>query len=243
MKSFEALILAAGLGTRLAKLNLNVPKPMAPIGHQPFLEIQLKWLRKCGIKKVIIAINQNGLMIKKYFKSGRWLDMNISYSIEQIPHGTAQTLYKALPLVKSKFFLINGDTAFDFNPLSLAIDSGHSERIIVALVKKNNIARYGSIKLNNQGQITKFLEKDQHGSGYVSTGVLLVNKNILKSVKRHNQLQSLEHDIYPKLVKLGCLYGRLVKGDFWDIGTPFSYKKFKEYYLRKKYDHSKSSTG
>lgn len=222
----QAIVLAAGLGTRLAPLNLGVPKPMAPVHKHPFLEIQLNHLKRYGINDIVIGISRAGLAIRDFFGNGRKLGMNIVYSIERHPIGTATTLFYAFRLLHSSFYVINGDTAFNFNPLEIEKLSKAHSGIIISLVKKINTKRYGRIEINKSNEIKKFREKGISGRGFVFAGVAFVHKSAIVEYRHKTRYKSLESDIFPDLIKKDLLYGKKVKGDFWDIGTPSSYKQF-----------------
>ena len=223
----QALILAAGKGTRLASLQLGVPKPMAPINGKPFLDFQLRWLKKSGIQKVVICISNSGNIIEKRYKSGRSYGITIRYSREKEPRGTLITIKKALPMLEGDFFIINGDTAINFNPTVLIKPHRRYQSAgTLALVRKQNVSRYGAVIRDNEGRITRFIEKGIQGPGLVYAGVMITNKEKIFPFVRKSRGVSFEHDVFTQIAKKGTLYGVACRGSFWDIGTPESYKRF-----------------
>ncbi len=240
MKSPTAIILAAGKGTRLASMKLGVPKPLAPIAGKPFIFYQLEWLRFAGYRKVVIAISKCSIEIRKVVGTGREFKMSIRYSFEHDPHGTAVSLRHARALLPSSFTVVNGDTFCSFQLLDFinSIFVKHSENTL-ALVRKPDTKRYGRVILDSLSRIINFAEKEQSGSGLVYAGVAFLQHRTVFA-PQNRTATSLEYEVYPALIKEKKLYGIQIKGNFWDIGTPQSYRYFKRTFLtQKQYGHSK----
>lgn len=220
------LILAAGLGTRLAPLELGVPKALVPVNQRPFLEHQLEYLQHCGFRNIVIAISRPTRLIEQRLKNGKKLGINITYSREVEPQGTGRAILRALRFLGSRFYVVNGDTAISFNPLSIMRHHvNHGPAITIAAVKKRDVARYGSVLVDGHHRVLGFHEKGHHGSGLVSSGVLLCERRaFLHPPKR--AFVSLERDLLPPLVAGGGVEAVTVRGTFWDIGTPASYRHF-----------------
>ena len=91
----QIVILAGGLGTRLGKLTRNTPKSLVRISGKPFLEYQLEFLKKGGIENILLCTGHMEEQIERYFGSGRKYGVNIKYSREDKPLGTAGALKQA----------------------------------------------------------------------------------------------------------------------------------------------------
>jgi len=91
----KAIILAGGFGTRLRRIVYDKPKSMAPIAGIPFLEHQIRLLKNQGITEFVILVSYMADKIKSYFGNGNSLGVNITYSEEEIPLGTAGAIKKA----------------------------------------------------------------------------------------------------------------------------------------------------
>ena len=112
----QAVILAGGFGTRLQSvLGSGVPKPMAPIGGIPLLEHQLKLLVSHGFNRIVILVHHHAEYIKRYFEDGSELGIQIQYSTESIPRGTAGAIYDCLSELEDVFLVLYGDTYLDVN--------------------------------------------------------------------------------------------------------------------------------
>lgn len=117
----HAMILAAGLGTRMRPLTDTLPKPLLPAGGRPLLEHHLRALARAGIGQVVVNHSRHGAQIEAAFGSGAEFGLHIDYSAEgEAPLDTGGGIRRALPLLgAAPFLLVNGDvwTEFDFSGL------------------------------------------------------------------------------------------------------------------------------
>ena len=110
----QAIILAGGKGSRLRPFTTNFPKPLVPIDDIPILEIILKQLRYYGVKDVVLAVNHMADLIMAFFKNGEKLGLNISYSVENEPLGTAGPI-SIVNNLNDNFLVLNGDVLTTLN--------------------------------------------------------------------------------------------------------------------------------
>jgi NDP-sugar pyrophosphorylase family protein len=114
----QAVILAGGKGARLKPITNTIPKPFVPVGDLPILEIVLHQLKAAGADRVVIAVNYLARLIEAFFGSGEQLGLNIAYSTEDRPLGTAGPL-RLIRDLDDDFLVVNGDllTPIDFGEL------------------------------------------------------------------------------------------------------------------------------
>ena len=93
----QVAILAGGLATRLGDLTRNQAKSMVEVWGKPFLEYQLELLNKGGIKNIVLCIGYMGEQIESYFGDVKRFGVNIDYSYEEKPLGTAGALKGSFP--------------------------------------------------------------------------------------------------------------------------------------------------
>ncbi|HJX45585.1 MAG TPA: sugar phosphate nucleotidyltransferase [Patescibacteria group bacterium] len=222
----KALILAGGFGTKLKEVIHDRPKVMAPINGKPFLEHVISQLKNSGIEEIIISIGYLGDYISNYFGDGEDFGVDIKYSIEDYPLGTAGALKKAEKYFNDTFLTLNGDTFLDTD-LSRA-EIFHKKRKGVAsilIVKRKTSLETAHILLRKDGKIKSYVEKPKlDQAGYVSSGYYICNLKIFDHIDPKKRL-SLENDIFPVLAKKNLLYGYTIKEDFIDVGTPERYKE------------------
>jgi len=121
----KAVILAGGLGTRLRPLTNKKPKPMLPLGKKPLLEHLIKWIRKNGIKDIVLCVSYLHETIEKHFGDGSKFGMNIEYAISKEPRGTEGEEKKGKKRSGAPFFFFSFSSLFSF--LLLTIISYHKK--------------------------------------------------------------------------------------------------------------------
>lgn len=229
----KALILAGGLGTKMRSIAIDVPKPLVPVIGIPFLEHQLRLLKANGISSAVLCVSFMADKIKSYFGTGKRVGMDISYSEEEVPLGTAGAIKRARNLVDDVFIVLNGDSYIDLDFQKIVFQhlSGNFLGTIV-LTKSSDSQNYSPVKIDNEGKIIEFLEKRENlysinNNVYVNAGVYVFSKKILDFIELDKNT-SLEKEIFPRLAKDRMLQSYVHEGYFIDIGRPESYDKFKK---------------
>ncbi len=223
----KAVILAGGFGTRLKERVSDVPKPMASIAGKPFLEHQLNFLREQGVREIILTVHHMADKIKSYFGNGLRCAVDITYSEEETPLGTAGAIKKASKFLDDTFLVLNGDSYSKINlERFLEFHKSKLSKASMSLTSLEDIAHYGSVELDGS-KIKGFSEKSAEKRGLINTGIYIFEPVILDSIEPEKNV-SLEKEIFPRLAKEGKLYGYVYEGYFMDIGRPETYDKFRK---------------
>jgi D-glycero-alpha-D-manno-heptose 1-phosphate guanylyltransferase len=219
----RAIILAGGFGTRLQDVVCNIPKPMANIGGQPFLEYLLGYLSKNGVRKVVFSVGYKYKVIQDYFGSGH-KNVLLSYSIEEKPLGTGGAIKKALNLIDAEnVFVLNGDTFFNISlPQFFDFYKTSGSDLAIALKPMKNCDRYGTVETKD-GRVVRFVEKQADASGNINGGIYLMRKTIFDNLDLPEKF-SFEKDFLEKYVGDIRIFGRTFDSFFIDIGTPQDYE-------------------
>ena len=219
----QVVILAGGLGTRLWPMTKSVPKPMVPVGGEPYLAHQLRFLRGQGYSDVVILTGYLGEQIEDYFGDGSAVGMRIRYSREPGPLGTGGALRNASALLADAFLLIYGDSF-------LPIEYGILERrlaetqatAVVALFEDRNgeTGVVANVEIDESGFVTRY-EKNAAGSSlrYIDAGVLALRAEAIQLIPA-GEKSSLEEQIFPRLIEERSLAAVTTEQRFYDIGTP-----------------------
>ena len=224
----KALILAGGFGTRLRSEIVDLPKSMALIAGKPFLEYQIRFLKDYGINELVLAVHHMADKIKSYFGDGRRFGVNITYSEEDVPLGTAGAIKKAERYIDDTFLVLNGDSYLEVD-LNKFLEFHKTKRSKFSLIaaKMQDTSRYGRI-LENENRVVDFLEKtEENKEGLINAGMYLFEPIIFDYIEPEKNV-SLEKEVFPKLAKEGLLWCFKNDGYFIDIGLPETYKEFKE---------------
>lgn len=224
--NIDAIILAGGKGTRLSSVVADRPKPMAEVEGRPFIEWLIRQVRAQGVTRIILSTGHMADAFEAYFGRGRRLGMEIAYSHEHEPLGTAGAMRLALPHVCSDDVLVmNGDSfcGFTLNDM-LAAHRASKARATLLLTAAPSTDRYGAVVVDDAGSVQAFREKEAGmGAGLISAGVYLLSREVISSIPEGRQV-SIERDVFPSLIGRG-LYAYVAEGPFIDIGTPESYRE------------------
>lgn len=131
----RAMILAAGLGTRMRPLTDVCPKPLLEAGGKPLIQHHIERLAACGFTELVINLAYRGEQIAAFLGDGERFGVRIHYSREGEPLETAGGIVRALPLLapdgESPFLVVNGDIWTDFDYRRLAAGGADSAHLVL----------------------------------------------------------------------------------------------------------------
>ncbi len=219
----RAILLAGGKGTRLRPLTHIIPKPLLPIDQRPILEHIIEYLKSFGITDITISVGYMGEKIREYFGDGSVWGVNIEYTEEKEPLGTAGCLALLKDKPKETFLVMAGDNITTFD-LGKFIKFHKEKKAVasVALVEIEVPVDFGIAETDETQKIINFMEKPTF-KYHASTMIYLVEPEVLDYVEPGNDFAK---DIFPKLLSKGFgVYGYKFS-DFWaDIGSMTEYWK------------------
>jgi len=158
----KAVILAGGLGTRLQPYTTFIPKPMLPLGEKPLLEHLIEWVKKNGIKDVVLCVSYLRKTIEDYFEDGERFGVEIEYAVSNKPLATAGQLKTAEKFIDCTFVCIYGDSIFDFNLKSMINEHKKKKSFItMSLFEYKTNIKYGVIDTKNNGRVSAWNEKPE----------------------------------------------------------------------------------
>jgi NDP-sugar pyrophosphorylase family protein len=232
LDKLDVLILVGGLGTRLRSvLRSDVPKPLAPIAGRPFLFYLLQFLARQGVKRVILAIGFLGQLFEVSLKMGMPAGMEIAFSKESEPLGTAGAIRKARPLLTTDPVLVLNGDSICLAALAPMLTSHRQKnaKTSILLVWINDRRSFGSVQIGPNEQIIKFGEKNAAGGpGLINAGIYLLSQRALGELPDKVPC-SLEYEVFPRWIGSG-LYGVSTEAPFLDIGTPSSYATAEQFF-------------
>ncbi len=223
----DAAILCGGLGTRLRGAVPDVPKSLAPVAGQPFLDRLLEQLAGAGCRRAVLCTGYKSAEIERRYAGAR-NGLEIVISPEARPLGTGGALGLARTLLRSELVLVmNGDSivpGLDFPALRRAAAGATGALVVVAADGRGDT---GAITLDAAGRVLGFAEKPAAGvAGYQSAGVYLLTQRLLREIPE-GEASSLERDWFPRWVAAG-LAGYIHPGPLIDIGTPERWQRAQE---------------
>ncbi|MCB0199570.1 MAG: NTP transferase domain-containing protein [Caldilineae bacterium] len=225
----KAVVMAGGAGSRLRPLTVGRPKPMLPLANQGVLGHILTLLSQHGITDVIVTLQYMASVIEDYYGDGSSYGVSIRYVIEDTPLGTAGSVANARQYLDEPFIVISGDALTNFN-LSEII-AYHEEKKAEATIVLYHVAEpldYGVIVTDQEGRVTRFLEKPSWGevaSDTVNTGIYVLDPSVLDRIPA-NTPYDWASQVFPVMLQSGApLYGYAAPGYWCDIGNFAEYRR------------------
>ena len=176
----QAVIMAGGKGTRLYPYSALLPKPLMPLGDMPVLELLLRQMKNAGVTDVILAVNHLRHLIEAFFGDGSKIGLNIQYSNEDSPRGTAGALGDMLDLLDEHFFVANGDLLTTMDLKSMVrqhLDTGSDATVGVS--QRENKIDFGLIEFDEQKRLSAYREKPT-SLYYVSMGLYVLRREAIR---------------------------------------------------------------
>jgi len=221
-----AVLLVGGMGTRLRSLLPSTPKPLASIGDRSFLELLVRQLRCQGLRRLVMCTGYLADQIEDQFGDGQMWNVEIEYSKEPQPLGTAGAVKLAQRHLKcaSDFLVMNGDSFLEIDLKELIrFHRAHGGLASMAVLEVKNTSRYGTVQVGDTGRVARFSEKTgSDRPGLVNGGVYVFKQSAFDHIPEGPA--SLEKDIFPRLLDYG-VYALEQHGIFIDIGTPEDYAR------------------
>lgn len=218
-----AVIMAGGLGTRLRPLTYDVPKPMLPLAGRPMLEWIIEGLSNSGIEDFVITTSYKAEVITEHFGDGQEMGVNINYTHETTPIGTAG----ALSLIENwagAILVINGDilTKVDFAKM-WRFHQQNDAQMSVAIREHRVTIPYGTVELDDM-QITQILEKPTIQS-FVNAGIYIISPEAKQYFPPSDEFFNMT-DLIEQLIKNDEIVVGFPITEYWlDIGQHQQYEQ------------------
>lgn len=229
----KVVLLAGGLGTRLAEYTNLIPKPMVPIGGRPILWHIMNTYSKYGYKEFYLALGHKSEVVKEYFLN--YYDLNSDFTVNlrtgktnhhqknyldwkvtlldtgksTMTGGRVKRLKKYIG--NEPFFLTYGDGVSNVNIDDLLkFHRGHNKMITMTAVRPP--ARFGELELNEKGMVKSFKEKPQMHKGWINGGFFVVEPEFIELIDSDETL--LEREPLEKAAEINELMAFKHEG-FW----------------------------
>lgn len=227
-----ALVLTAGLATRLRPLSLVRAKAALPVGGDPLIRRILKQLAAAHVTDVVLNLHHLPATISREIGDGADLGLRVRYSWENPVLGSAGGPKRAIPLLArtgggsaSSFLILNGDTLTDVD-LSAVIDTHRRTQALVtmAVIPNTEPDKYGGALVDAEGTITGFVRRGSSQPSYHVVGVQVAEAAAFAAVPEHVPYETVLA-LYPALIaeRYGAVRAHVCDAEFFDIGTPTDY--------------------
>jgi NDP-sugar pyrophosphorylase family protein len=231
----RALVLTAGLGTRLRPLTYVRAKAAVPVNGEALARRVIAWLVRHGIDDVVLNLHHHPASITALVGDGMDLRARVRYSWEQPVLGSAGGPRRALPLLidpqppsaanrRGTFLLVNGDTLTDVDLRQIvAAHERSSAAVTMALVPNPRPEKYGGVQVSD-GRVRRFTPRGGPGGSYHFIGVQAADARVFEHLEDGVPAESVA-DVYPRLLarEPNAIAAFISGASFQDIGTPVDY--------------------
>jgi len=164
MKINQAVILAAGRGTRMRELTAEVPKPMIEVRGKPVLQHIIEGLRDAGIRECLLVVGYRADAVRNFFSDGSRHNIAIQYATQTVQDGTGRVVDLARDFVgNSPFALSYGDILVDPTNYKRVVDFPRNIAAIITVTRGQDVSKGGAVFVDEQMQLVDIREKSQPG--------------------------------------------------------------------------------
>ena len=221
LAKWPALVLTAGLATRLQPLSSVRAKAALPVAGQALVSRILRWLHAAGVRRVVLNLHHRADTITSLVGDGSRLGLSVRYSWEPDILGSAGGPARAIPLLESgRFLIVNGDTLTDVDARALAAQHIDTNAMVTMAVVDGD-PRYNGVIADQSGIVRGF---GKEPGAYHFIGVQAVNAAVFAGVDPNVKSETV-HGIYPALIagRSGSIRVFHAAKEFFDIGSPRDY--------------------
>jgi mannose-1-phosphate guanylyltransferase len=236
----KAMILSAGVGSRLFPLTDKLPKPMLPLANKPTLEYLVDLCKANNINDIRMNLYYRPEVIDTYFQNGKKWGVNISYSLEKKLLGTAGAVKRSEMFFDDTFVVLSGDgyTDLDLSEM-LNYHKKNGAKVTIAVKKVDDTSKFGVVVRDNDGRIIEFQEKpskQEAKSDFANLGIYIIEPEILNLIPKNEQYD-FGYQLFPKLLTMQIPFFSYETDAFWtDIGDIDEYWKLNMSLISKRYN-------
>lgn len=225
----KAMIMAAGVGSRLMPMTISVPKPMIPMANRPLMENIIDVLIRHDFTDVIANLHYHGDIIKDYFGDGRGWGLSMRYSPEDELMGTAGGVKKCQDFLDETFVVISGDALTDIDLTYLMTEHRRLGALAtIALKQVDEVEQFGVVITDANGRIERFQEKPKAKealSRTANTGIYIFEPEIFELIP-DKQFYDFGKQLFPLLVQQKAPFYGVEINNYWcDIGNINTYRQ------------------
>ena len=221
----KAVIMAGGQGTRLRPLTSEQPKPMIPVVNVPCMEHIVDLLKRHGFERIVATLEYRPEVIREHFGDGSRWGVEIEYSVEEEPLGTAGSVKYVEGRLGERFVVVSGDalTNVDLGEV-VRFHEDRGAEVTLVLKGVDDPSEFGIVVVDEGGRVERFLEKpdeDEVFSYTANTGIYVVEPGVLDLIPGGEEYD-WSKDLFPKLLDEGRpVYGYVMEDpSYWeDIGN------------------------
>jgi NDP-sugar pyrophosphorylase family protein len=203
----KAMVLAAGLGTRLRPLTEDKPKCLVPLAGRPLIGWTLEWLRRAGVTECVINLHYLPEKVQRFVGDGSGYGLKVTYSYEPELLGTAGAVNKVASFFDTPFYVIYSDNFSQWDIRKLKFEYERNNSIgTVAVHWREDVTQSGVVELDRDNRILCLVEKPKMeqspNSHYVNAGFYYLDQKVLDYIP-DGKFCDFAFDVFPKMIHAG----------------------------------------
>jgi dTDP-glucose pyrophosphorylase len=160
----QAVLLAAGRGTRMRELTIDLPKPMIAVRGKPVLQHIVEGLRGAGVRHFLIVVGYRADVVRDHFGDGSRYKIDIEYATQVVQDGTGRVVDLARDFVGNSAFVLGyGDILVDPRNYKRLVDLADGVEAIITVKRDEDVSKGGAVFLNEQMELVDLREKPKPG--------------------------------------------------------------------------------
>jgi len=178
----KAVLLAAGRGTRMRELTVDLPKPMIEVRGKPILQHIVEGLRDAGVRQFLVIVGYRADAVQNFFGDGSRYNIEIQYATQVVQDGTGRVVDLACNFAGDSPFVLNyGDILVDPGNYKRLIDLPHDIEAIISVTRGEDVSKGGAVFLNDEMELVDLREKPKSGeatSPWYNAGIYVFRPSI-----------------------------------------------------------------
>ena len=216
--SLPIAILAGGLATRLYPETLEIPKSLIKINNRAFIDYQLDQISSQGFENVVLCLGHKSSQIIDHVGNGSKFNLNIEFSVEDMPLGTGGAIKKALHFLGDNFGILYGDSYLPID-LNQIVSTFTNSKESALMTIYENLGRFdtSNVRYTSKGDLLYSKRETNFKMNYIDCGFSVVNRNAFTHIP-FNIFYDLS-ELWEKLSQSNELLGSIVYERFYEIGS------------------------
>jgi dTDP-glucose pyrophosphorylase len=224
----KAVVLAAGRGTRMRELTVDLPKPMIDVRGKPVLQHIVEGLRDAGVRRFLLIVGYHAETVRNFFGDGRHHNVDIEYTMQTVQDGTGRVVDLARNFTGgSPFILSYGDILISPVNYKHVVDLPNNLEAIITVTCGEDISKGGAVFVNEQMELVDLREKPKPGeptSQWYNAGLYAFRPSVFEFIARLKPSPRGEYELTDAVRDL-ARSGKKVKaleltGEWADVRDP-----------------------
>lgn len=235
-ENIQVVVMMGGLGTRLKEYTADCPKPLVDVNGRPFFDYEFDLLRLAGFRKFLFCAGYRADMIKEHYGDGSKYGVSIRYSLDDMGPdakllGTGGAIRKALDLLEPDFMVTYADSFMDidYGEVIYRYAAAKAHGALALMTLFHNFGKYDTSNvIYENGRLVLYDKKNlSERMQFIDYGVSMFERSLFEAYPAGERFDLAE--IQHQLSVEGALEGLTVTRRFYEIGSPDSYREFREY--------------